>query len=400
MSKEKLIILFTVLIDVIGIGIVVPILPFYVKSFGASPWVITFLFSTFSFCAFFSTSFLGSLSDKIGRRPVLLVSILSTSLGWFIFSFAPGIIFLFLGRIVDGLAAGNFSTAQSCFADLSKSGKERTASFGFLGAIFGIGFIVGPMLGGLLAGFSHKAPFIFVGLLAFLNFLLAVAFLPETLKKKQKDKKINFNPFSPFRNSFKKKPLRSIFLVWFLFGLTMATTQAVLSLYLAKIFHWTASQVSFLIVGFGIVIAFNQGILLKRFWLKRFSEPGLALGMFAVSCFCYLLMTRSILGIFIMALLAAAFSESVLRAVITSLAVGLSREERQGETLGVLSSIISLAMITGPLVSGFLFQVKSNLPFFFSAFYGFLALLIMAYSVKIIKNRREFSEDILVQPPI
>ena len=95
MSKQKLIILFTVLIDVIGVGIVIPILPFYVKTFGAPPWVITLLFSAFSFCAFFSAPFLGSLSDKIGRRPVLLISILSTALGWFIFAGAKNVFFFF-----------------------------------------------------------------------------------------------------------------------------------------------------------------------------------------------------------------------------------------------------------------------------------------------------------------
>jgi len=389
MSKQKLIILFTVLIDVIGVGIVIPILPFYVKAFGAPPWVITLLFSAFSFCAFFSAPFLGSLSDKIGRRIVLLVSIFSTSLGWLVFAFAPNILFLFFGRIIDGLAAGNFSTAQSCFVDLAKDKKERAASLGILGAVFGIGFIIGPMLGGLLSSFSHRTPFIFVGILALANFLLALIFLPETLEKKQKDKKINFNPFLPFKNAFRKKSLGSIFSAWFLFGLTMATMQAILALYLAKVFRWQASQVSFLIVAFGLILAFNQGVALKHFWLKKFAESDLIMAMFVISCFCYLLMAKSILSLFLVAVFVGAFSESVLRVVLTSRAVGLAGEEKRGETLGVLSSIISLAMILGPILSGFLFQIKSDLPFWASAFYGFLALLIMFFFFKRNKRRKK-----------
>jgi len=266
--------------------------------------------------------------------------------------------------------------------DLAKDKKERAASLGILGAVFGIGFIIGPMLGGLLSSFSHRTPFIFVGILALANFLLALIFLPETLEKKQKDKKINFNPFLPFKNAFRKKSLGSIFSAWFLFGLTMATMQAILALYLAKVFRWQASQVSFLIVAFGLILAFNQGVALKHFWLKKFAESDLIMAMFVISCFCYLLMAKSILSLFLVAVFVGAFSESVLRVVLTSRAVGLAGEEKRGETLGVLSSIISLAMILGPILSGFLFQIKSDLPFWASAFYGFLALLIMFFFFK------------------
>ena len=112
MQKEKLVVLFTVFVDVIGFGIVIPILPFYVGSFGASPFVITLLFASFAFFAFLSSPFLGALSDKIGRRPILIASITSTAIGWFVFAGATSIPLLFLGRIIDGSAAGNFTVAQ------------------------------------------------------------------------------------------------------------------------------------------------------------------------------------------------------------------------------------------------------------------------------------------------
>ena len=154
MTKEKLIIILTVLIDVIGLGIIIPVMPTYVQSFGASPTIITLLFSVFALFSFLSAPLLGALSDKIGRRPILMVSILSSSIGWFVFAWAPSLTFLFLGRIIDGLAAGNFSTAQSAISDLAKTPQERTANLGLTGAIFGVGFLLGPFLGGMLSTIS------------------------------------------------------------------------------------------------------------------------------------------------------------------------------------------------------------------------------------------------------
>jgi multidrug resistance protein len=180
MSKEKLIILFTVFVDVLGIGIVIPILPFYVQEFGSSPTTVTFLFSTFSLFAFLSSPWLGALSDRIGRRPVMIGSIISTAIGWFVFAGATTIHMLFIGRIIDGIAAGNLSIAQSTLVDIAKDEKERTQNLGIMGAAFGVGFMVGPFIGGLLSTFSHSAPFWFTGGLALVNAVVAYFVLPET----------------------------------------------------------------------------------------------------------------------------------------------------------------------------------------------------------------------------
>jgi DHA1 family tetracycline resistance protein-like MFS transporter len=143
LNKQKAIIFFTVLVDAIGIGIIIPVLPFYVASFGASAFMVTSLFAVFSFCSFSSNPLLGVLSDKYGRRPILVISIFSTSLGWFVFAGAFHSIFLFVGRIIDGLAAGNFSTAQSYLIDIAKTPKEKTHNIGLIGAAFGWGLYWG-----------------------------------------------------------------------------------------------------------------------------------------------------------------------------------------------------------------------------------------------------------------
>ena len=182
MNKIKLVIVFTVLINVIGIGIVIPVLPHYVESFGASPLEITLLFAVFSFFSFLSSPVLGSASDKIGRRPMLLLSIVSTAIGWLIFASAKSLWLLYLGRIIDGMAAGNISIAQSSLVDIARDEKERTRNLGLIGAAFGIGFVTGPLIGGLLSVYSEAVPFWFAAGLAVFDVIVAYFFLDETIK--------------------------------------------------------------------------------------------------------------------------------------------------------------------------------------------------------------------------
>ncbi len=218
MQKEKIVIILTVLIDVLGLGIIIPVLPFYVESFGASAVTLTMLFSVYALFSFVSGPFLGALSDRIGRRPVLIASIFSTAIGWFVFASAHAIWVLFLGRIIDGMAAGNLPITQSYLVDVARNDKERTTNLGIIGAVFGIGFIVGPAIGGALSSISHPLPFFFVGGLATVNVIGALLFLPESLKRMDKEKKMALNPFRPLLNAVHDKPLHSRYVAWFFSG--------------------------------------------------------------------------------------------------------------------------------------------------------------------------------------
>lgn len=377
MSKQKLIVIFTVLIDVIGLGIIIPVLPAYVESFGASALTVTMLLSVFALFSFLSSPLLGVLSDKIGRRPILLVSILSSSIGWFVFANAHSLIFLFLGRIIDGLAAGNFSTAQSCISDLAKNQKERTESLGTVGAVFGIGFLIGPLLGGILSKVSHSFPFWFVGVLALVNFILAFFFLPETNKNLAPEKKIHWNPLKPLFSAINELKLRKLYIIWFIFNFSAVISNSVFALYLMGVFHYGAFETGLFFTAVGMIIAFNQGFALKKFWLKRFTEKKLIVIMFTFFAIGFSTMAYPLLGLFIVGNILTAFGQSILRVAITSEVVGGAEAKERGEAMGVLASIMSVAAVIGPLVAGLFFQYRHFLPFLFSALLSLLALAII-----------------------
>ncbi|MBI4975089.1 MFS transporter [Candidatus Peregrinibacteria bacterium] len=393
-SKEKGLIILTVFVDILGFGIIVPILPFYVTSFGVSATTVTLLFAVFAFFSFLSTPFLGALSDKIGRRPILIVSILSTSIGWFVFAGAGSVIWLFIGRIVDGLAAGNISTAQSYLIDISKTDKERTQNLGVISAIFGVGFIIGPMIGGFLSTISHTFPFWFVGGLAMLNALLVFLFLPESRKNtNDNEEKISINPFKPLARAIKNKALMPSFIAWFFFILAATTTQSMLSLFLKDNFGFDAFKAGLVITGMGIIIALNQTIGLKHLWLKYFKEPDLVLLLVIIMGAGLLLMGSTVNILFPLGLIFVSFCQSVLRVVMTSQMAGKAGPEIRGEILGIMTSIASLSMVIGPLMAGPLFEIKTNIPFLTGFIYTLIVLAVIYIDRKSLK-KEELPEDV------
>lgn len=373
---KKLIILLTVFIDVLGIGIIIPVLPFYVESFGATATTITLLFAVYSFFSFFSGPFLGSWSDKIGRKPVLLLSLFSTSLGWLIFALAPNIIWLFIGRIIDGLAAGNFPIAQSYLVDISKNEKEKISNLGLIGACFGVGLIVGPAIGGFLSSWFLSAPFWFVGGLALINSIMAVFFLPETNKNKDFNRKLELNPLKPLQLALDNKPLRLSLLAWFLFSLALASQQSIFSLYLNDKFGLGSIAVSLFMASAGIIIIINQAAI-KKFWLKYFSENSLNIWLMFLIGGGFLLMGLNYLWIFIIGYTINNITQSVLRATLTNRMTKRGGNQGHGAVLGVINSVMSLGMIIGPIFTGWLFEIHSSWPFWAAAVFALLAFLVL-----------------------
>jgi MFS transporter, DHA1 family, tetracycline resistance protein len=374
-QKEKLIIMATVFIDVLGMGIIIPVLPFYVESFGVSSFVVTLLFSVFAFFSFVSSPFLGALSDRIGRRPVLILSIASTALGWFVFAGAKAVWILFFGRIIDGAAAGNFPIAQSYLIDIAKDEKERTSNLGIIGAVFGIGFILGPFIGAMLSTISPAFPFWFVGGLATLNVIGAYFFLPETHHiRTSVEKKIQINPFLPLLRAAADKLLRLRFLSFFLYGTAFALMNGIFSLFVKELFGMSASFIGYIFAGMGVILVFNQTVFLKNIWLKYFTEKQLEIWFFPIMAGSFLLMDVKNLTVFILGIILITLAQSTLRVVISSAIAKTGGANRRGEVMGIMSSILSVSMIVGPLIGGALFVRNLHWPFLLSA-----VLLMVAF---------------------
>ncbi len=365
MQKQKLIILFTVLVDVIGFGIVIPILPFYVSEFGASALMVTVLFSAYSVCSFLSSPFLGALSDRIGRRPVLLFSIASTAVGCFVFASAAALPMLFLGRIIDGLAAGNFSIAQNYLIDISKDEKDRTANIGLLGAAFGIGFTLGPMIGGMLSKFSHATPFWFAGGLATLNVIIAYFTLPET-NFTRSTKKLSYHPFAPLKTALQAKYLHPMLLTWIFFAIAQVASQSLFALFSHRVFGFTSFTTGLLFTSLGVVVIINQAALLKRFWLPTFSTVQLEIIMFAGLAVAAVMIASKQEWLFFAALPLLGTGQGILRTVITSRIAGAVDPTMKGEVLGITSSLMSASMALVPVAAGALFEINPAIPYLLS----------------------------------
>ncbi len=382
MQKEKLIIIFTVFVDVVGFGIVIPILPFYVSSFSVSPFVITLLFSAFSLFAFISSPFLGALSDRIGRRPVLLTSIASTAAGWIVFAAANSVPMLFLGRIIDGAAAGNFSIAQSYLVDIARNERERTTNLGIMGAAFGIGLMVGPLIGAFLSNVSHAFPFWFAGGLASLNASAAYFFLPESHKERNPGRSMRINPLNPLLHALGDKELIPLYAPWLFFALAFFTSQSVFALYAAHAFGFDAFATGLLFTGMGVVMALNQAVLLNSVWLNFFREGSLARGMTIALFIGLVLMATESFPLFLVGLLLMATGQSILRVVITSQAAGRAGAAMKGEVIGILASLMAGGMVLAPVMAGALFEVNERLPYIVASIYMLAALVLIHKHVK------------------
>jgi MFS transporter, DHA1 family, tetracycline resistance protein len=362
-NKAKTVILLAVLIDVIGFGIVIPILPFYVTEFGASPTTITVLFATFSLFAFMSAPMLGAISDRVGRRPMLIVSMLSSAIGWFVFAGAQSLWMLFLGRIIDGAAAGNFTLAQSYIVDISRDERERTTNLGMVGAVFGVGFILGPLLGGILSNVSHAFPFAMAGVLAALNAIGAFFLLPETHTSTTHHQPIHFNPLRPLIRAIRDEKLRPIYITWALFAGAIVIGQSVFALFLRDVFGFTAYGTGLAFTILGVVLVLNQAVLLKRLWLQYFSDRVLEIIMLALLAAASLLIATENLTLFYVGLLGLGTGQAIIRVVVASQAAGASSPTQKGETMGIISAIMSAAMATAPVVSGVLFEIDHAVPY-------------------------------------
>ncbi len=354
-SRSPLAIIFvTILIDLIGFGIVIPILPLYADRFGASATTVGFLLAIYSAMQFVFSPLLGKLSDRVGRRPVLLGSILGTSLGFLIMGLANTLWLLFLARVVDGVTGGNISTAAAYIADVTPP-EERSKGMGLIGAAFGIGLIIGPAVGGVLSHISMAAPFLFAAALAAANAVALYFMLPESLKEEHREHARRASVWRTLRESAGWQ-LRGVLVTAFFATLAFSMLTATLALFTNKDanFLYDATHNGYLFAYMGLIGAIIQGGLMGRL-SRAFGDKPLAIaGALLTAAAMFLLPASSTLALLVLACTGIGVGNSLLTPTLNALASKAVDAASQGSILGVMASAGSLARILGPPLGGWL----------------------------------------------
>ena len=275
MTRPLLIIFLTIFVNLVGFGIIIPLLPFYAETFGASPLVIGLLFAVFSLCQLVAAPALGDLSDRYGRRPVLIFSLAGTVVSFVMLAVAQSVAMLFAARIVDGLSGGNISTARAYVADITAP-KDRARAYGIIGAAFGLGFILGPALSGILSKVSYTAPIWAAAGLTLVATAMAWLWLPETVHRARAG---TGNPFRYLPDLLMRPVVRRVLLVDFIYWGAFAVFQTTFALFAARRFGFDVPQTGYFFAAFGVIGAIVQGGLIRPVVRRLGDKPTFMLGL-------------------------------------------------------------------------------------------------------------------------
>lgn len=385
-TRSRLVVIFmTVFIDLVGFGIILPLSPFLAREFNASALQIGLLMSIYSVMQFLFSPFWGSLSDRIGRRPVILIGLLGGGFSYVLFAFSSSLSLLFVARALAGVFGGNISTAHAYIADVTKP-EERSKGMGMIGAAFGLGFIFGPLLGaglGIVGQRLGSAPpfglsFSAVGaaVLCFSNFALAWFVLKESLsdeiRSKPRERK---NRFSELARQMSRPVAGQLMFVYFLSGLAMAQMESMLFPFVADRFGWGLEKSSMGFAYIGILMVITQGYLVRK-WMPRFGESKVLLaGLFGFALSLVLIPFSVSVALLAITMTILALGNGLMRPPNLGLISLATPADEQGAVMGVTNSLASLGRILGPLIGGLLYErLSPGAPFFFAAVLATLAL--------------------------
>lgn len=354
--RSSLTIIFvTVFVDLLGFGIVLPLLPYYAQQFHASGTTAGALIAVYSAMQFVCAPLWGRWSDRVGRRPVILISLAGSTLSYLLFALANGIGLLFISRILAGIAGANIPVAQAFIAD-STTEKDRARGMGLIGAAFGLGFVFGPAIGGALASYGHAAPGFAAAAICGLNLLGAFWRLPESLTHTQRRERPVVDFLTQLRTAFTHPELR---LLIFLFGavvFSFSTVETTLSLLCARSYGMSPSHIYWLFGYMGLMTTLMQGGLIGRL-AHRLSEVRLVvIGAALLAVGIGFMPFAPRLVVLLLALTATAFGQGISSPVLSSLISKASGGTERGGTLGISQAAASLARVLGPLWGGAFFD--------------------------------------------
>lgn len=348
-------IFITLLIDVIGFGIIIPVMPKLIEELGHvdlshASRIGGWLLFAFAITQFFFSPLVGNLSDRYGRRPVLLAALFGFAVDYLFLAFAPSIGWLFLGRIVAGITGASFTTASAYIADISTP-ENRAKNFGMIGAAFGLGFIIGPAIGGLLGGFGTRVPFLVAAGLCLLNFLYGLLILPESLKPENR-RRFEWVRTIPGVSIYKLREYPAITgLVFALFLVYIGShaVQSNWSFFTIERFHWSTSMIGISLAVVGLLVGLVQAGLTRVVNPKLGNEKSIYVGLFlySIGMFLFAFATQSwMMFAFLVPYCLGGICGPALQSVMASHVPS----NQQGELQGSLTGVMSLTTIIGPLI--------------------------------------------------
>src|SRR6266700_3524406 len=345
------VIFFTVLIDLIGFGIIIPILPYYAQRLGAGGLGLGALMGVYSLMQFVATAVLGRTSDRVGRRPILLTTMLCNAVGYLLFAAAHSYGILFLARVVSGFAGGNISAAQAYVADITTPA-ERSRGMGVIGAAFGLGFILGPAVGGLSAHYlGPAAPGLVAAGLSLANFVSAYLVLPESLKAEHRSERQLWD-FSHIGDAIRNPRLAPLMLAWLLAPFAFSGYTVAIPLWAGVTFGWREQELGWFFTVIGATAAVVQGYAFGKL-ARRFGDRALliagGLGMaLAIAVIPALHSSAALYGWTAV----LAFSNSIFGPAATGLVSVFADPTEQGTVLGAAQALSALGRLLGPLTLG------------------------------------------------
>ena len=375
-----------VFINLVGFGIIIPLLPFYGEHYGASPEKVTALMATYSLFQFLFAPIWGYISDRVGRKPILIISLLGTIIAYLLLAMAPNLIWLFVARAIAGIMAGSISAAFAFMADITTR-EDRTKGMGIIGSAFGLGFIAGPAIGGFLAGgdinnTNFQVPAYYAAGFAALASIFSVFFLRESLPAiKRQTWQLRFKPIQSLKAINLKLPpdVKYILYLTFFAISVFAALESTFAMWTERNFSWGVEQNGYIFAYSGIISAIIQGFLVgpmaKKWGLKSVINQGF---LFLVIGLVLLPFSNTLLLLLVsMAIVTYGFSLTS-PALTSQLSLQVS-ESDQGTVLGLSRSISTLARVIGPLISGYIFvYFGKDWPFFVG---GIIILTVLIYGI-------------------
>ena len=382
MSRPLLVIFLTVFVNLVGFGIIIPLLPFYAETFGASPVVIGFLFAAFSLAQLVAAPILGVLSDRFGRRPVLIFSLIGTAVSFVMLAMAQSLFMLFAARIIDGLSGGNITIARAYIADVTEP-DERAKAFGFLGAAFGLGFIVGPGLAGLFSHISYTAPIWAAVVVTLMATVMAAVWLPETVHR---GSAVTVSPLRALPDVLSRRNLRPLLLADFVYWSSFALCTTTFALFASRRFGFDVAHTGYVLAGFGLLGVIVQaglvGVVARRLGVTR----TLLVGLVIASAGWTLVALSGSVPVFLLSLIPAGIGVGLCNAAIVTLVSHSASREEQGAMQGAAGALESLGRAIGPVWGHGTLQRFGEGSAYGTAALAFLATMVLMLGYKAPEN--------------